>query len=88
MKLKQWISKISKAFYTRLVMHRFIFFVRCEIETPQFLGCQEKYYMFRQSGWYNILTKKFKTDHKVSGSHDVWGFTSFKDFQDSVVRYL
>lgn len=88
MKLKQRITRISKAFFMRLVMHRFILFVRCEISTPQFLGTQEDYYMFNQTGWYFILNRKFYTDWKVAGSHDVMGWKSFKDFRKSIVRCL
>ena len=62
--------------------------VDCEIETPQFLGCQEKYYLFRQTGKYNIITRRFKTDNSVPGSHDVKGFKSYKDFKKYVVRLL
>lgn len=61
--------------------------IKCEIETPQFLGCQEKYYMFKQTGRYNVFNKKFTTDNSVEGSHNVW-YRNNKDFEKSVIKYL
>jgi hypothetical protein len=34
--------------------------LRVEIETPQFLTTQEKFYMLRQRGWINVSTLTFK----------------------------
>ena len=84
----RWIIRITKVLYTQVVRYRYIFFIRCEISTPQFLGCQENYYMFNQTGWYCILNREFHTDWKVKGSHNVSGWQSFNDFKNSVVRYL
>ena len=59
--------------------------LRVEIETPQFLGTQEKFYMLRQRGWIGIFTPMFKYDRNEISGHDVY-FWSIKDVYSSVVK--
>jgi hypothetical protein len=59
--------------------------LRVEIETPQFLGTQEKFYILRQRGWISIFTLTFKYDRNEIGGHDVY-FWSIKDVYRSIVK--
>jgi|688.fasta_scaffold758761_3 hypothetical protein len=59
--------------------------LRVEIETPQFLTTQEKFYMLRQRGWISVSTLTFKYDRNEISGHDVY-FWSIKDVYSSVVK--
>jgi hypothetical protein len=59
--------------------------LRVEIETPQFLGTQEKFYMLRQRGWISLSTLMFKYDRNELGGHDVY-LRNIKDVYESVVK--
>jgi hypothetical protein len=59
--------------------------LRVEIETPQFLSTQEKFYMLRQRGWISIFTLMFKYDRNEVRGHDVC-FRSIKDVYMSIVK--
>jgi hypothetical protein len=60
---------------------------RVEIETPQFLGSQDKFYMLKQVGWIHYVTLKFKHDKKIGATHDVQ-FHSIEDAYKSVIRWF
>ncbi len=91
---KQWILSIvsnntlTDAEKIKKDENRFIFMVRVEIKTKQFLGSQDKYYWFAQTGRYNVFENKFYTDHRVEGSHNVSGFKNIIDFRKSIVSYV
>lgn len=59
---------------------------KCTIETPQFLGSQDKFYLHRQSGKYNKRTGKFTPHEFKNGNHIVYvgDKTRLKDFLISV----
>jgi hypothetical protein len=59
--------------------------LRVEIETPQFLSTQEKFYMLRQRGWISLSTIMFKYDRNELIGHDVY-FRSIKDVYRSIVK--
>jgi len=59
--------------------------LRVEIETPQFLSTQEKFYMLRQRGWISLSTLMFKYDRNELGGHDVY-LRNIKDVYESVVK--
>jgi hypothetical protein len=59
--------------------------LRVEIETPQFLSTQEKFYILRQRGWISIFTLTFKYDRNEIGGHDVC-FRSIKDVYRGIVK--
>lgn len=88
---KTLIEKL-KALRIYAVMCRFFNFIilgryRVEIETPQFLGSQEKFYMLKQIGWIYLVTLKFKHDKNCGGSHDV-KFHSIKYAHKSIIRWF
>jgi len=74
---KQWILSIVK--------FRFIFYTTVKIKTKQFQGSEDKFYWFEQTGHYNVFNKKFYTDNKIKGSHNVCGFKGIIDFSKSIV---
>jgi hypothetical protein len=59
--------------------------LRVEIETPQFLSTQEKFYMLRQRGWISVFTLMFKYDRNEMRGHDVC-FRSIKDVYRGIVK--
>jgi hypothetical protein len=59
--------------------------LRVEIETPQFLSTQEKFYMLRQRGWISVSTLMFKYDRNEIGGHDVC-FRSIKGVYRGIVK--
>jgi hypothetical protein len=59
--------------------------LRVEIETPQFLSTQEKFYMLRQRGWISVSTLMFKYDRNEIGGHDVY-FWSIKGVYKGIVK--
>lgn len=60
--------------------------IKCTIQVPQFLGSQEKYWMFTQAGEFNTETLLFTpTDYSINdqgdvGKHEVT-FHSIKEFE-------
>jgi hypothetical protein len=59
--------------------------LRVEIETPQFLSTQEKFYMLKQRGWISVFTLMFKYDRNEMRGHDVY-FWSIKDVYRGIVK--
>ena len=59
--------------------------LRVEIETPQFLSTQEKFYMLRQRGWISVSTLMFKYDRNEGRGHDVC-FRSIKGVYRGIVK--
>ena len=59
--------------------------LRVEIETPQFLSTQEKFYMLRQRGWISVFTLMFKYDRNEMRGHDVC-FRSIKGVYRGIVK--
>lgn len=92
--IKRLIEKI-KALHIYAVfiifpgIYRFIILgrYRVEIETPQFLGSQDNFYMMKQIGWIYLATLKFKHDKNCGGNHDVQ-FKSINDAYKAIVRWL
>jgi hypothetical protein len=92
--------KILSRLFNFLVLGRF----RVEVETPQFLGRQDKYYMLRQVGWLYLVSMKFRPDPRqvptaVDGTVQVPSskpkvgahkvqFQSISQAHSSVVRWL
>ena len=81
-----------KALRIYAVMCRFFNFIilgryRVEIETPQFLGSQDNFYIKKQIGWLYLMTLKFNHDKNCGGSHYVQ-FNSIEDAHKSIVRWL
>jgi hypothetical protein len=67
----------------------FIFLGRIKvvIQTPQFLGSQEEFYMLKQTGWLYLTTLKFKPIRELGGNHEVC-FRSIKDAHSAIVERL
>lgn len=89
--MKTLIKKL-KALRIYAVMCRFFNFIilgrcRVEIETPQFLGSQDNFYMLRQIGWLYLITLEFKHDKNCGGNHDVQ-FHSIYDAHKSIVIWF
>ena len=61
--------------------------IRVEIETPQFLGNQENFYMLKQIGWIHYMTLLFKPDKNCGGNHCVQ-FHSLKNTYKSIVKWF
>ena len=59
--------------------------VNCVISTPQFLGSQDKYTMFKQKGTFHFFSMKFI--HSEPNGHDVQ-FHSLKSFRSSIIQFL
>lgn len=70
-------------FFNYLVLGRY----KVVIRTPQFLGNQEKFYMFEQTGWLYITTLKFKPISNLKGNHIVY-FKSLEDAHSAVIKWL
>jgi hypothetical protein len=83
----------NKTFFSLYaVMCRFLNFIilgrkRVEIETPQFLGSQDKFYVLKQVGWLYYVTLKFKHDKKRGATHNIQ-FNSIEDAHKSVIKWL
>lgn len=58
--------------------------IDCEIETPQFHGCQEKFHMYKQQGKFYKSNMKFIHSALLTG-HDVQ-FHNIEDFQKALRR--
>lgn len=56
---------------------------RCEIQTPQFLGSQEKFYMLKQKGTFVMPLMKFFSA-SING-HNVQ-FDTLKDLEKALIR--
>lgn len=65
--------------------------IQCTIETPQFRGSQDNFWMKRQTGTFNTETKLFTPDdnHENNkgevGKHSVQ-FRSMEDFKKSIIK--
>ena len=60
--------------------------IRCKIQTPQFLGSQDKFYMFKQYGVFDTVTLKFTPT--CIGGHTVQ-FHDINDFYNkALIKYI
>ena len=85
MKLKatlQSFYSVTCRLFKFIILGRF----RVEIETAQFLGSQDNFYMLKQIGWIYLTTLEFKNDKKCGGKHDV--LHSIDCAHKSIVRWL
>lgn len=78
-----WVYAVMCRFFNFIILGRY----RVEIETPQFLGGQDNFYMLKQIGWIYLITLKFKHDKNCGGNHDVQ-FHSIEDAHKSIVRWF
>ena len=89
--MKTLIEKLKSTRIYRVINRIFNFIIlgryRVEIETKQFLGNEDNFYMLKQIGWVYLTTLKFKHDKNCGGNHDVQ-FHSIKDVHKSIVRWL
>ena len=77
------IVAIIRRFFNFIIFGRY----RVQIETPQFLGSQDDFYMLKQIGWMYFTTLRFKHDKNYGGSHDVQ-FHSIENAHKSIVMWF
>jgi hypothetical protein len=61
--------------------------VKVKIETPQFLGSQDKFYMHSQVGHLYYTTLEFRPEQKKKGNHNV-KFHTIDQAYDAIIEWL
>jgi len=74
-------------FFSRLFNFLVLGRSKVEIQTPQFLGSQDKFYMFKQIGWFYYIGKKFVPDKKQIKGHKVY-FETIEQAHKSILQWL
>ena len=75
------------SFFTEFLNFVILGRVKVMIQTPQFLGSQENYYLLKQPGWLYLTTLKFTPIKELGGKHVVY-FGSIKEAWSAIIKWI